>query len=183
MRKIVLFALAAGTGLMFAGCAEDEYGYYDDRPGYYASDYDNDVDFYYVSSRPYSRSYGPLYLRDGHYYYSRGGSYVVYDRPTRVYRNTSTRIVNRDVNVRNVRYNNERVIRDNRTRRDYDRSDTNRSTYNRGGFDRSDRGARSNYQQTPQRRSEATQVRVSNPGRNTQVNVVEKKNKKKHDRD
>ncbi len=36
-------------------------------------------------------------MRDNRYYYSRGGSYVVYDRPTRVSRDT--RVVHREVNV------------------------------------------------------------------------------------
>ena len=190
MRKLALFALAAGSGLFLAGCADDEYGYHDDRPGYYAGDSDTDVDFYYSSSRPYSRTYGQLYLRDGGYYYSRGGRYVVYDRPTRVYRNTNYRVVNRDVNVRNVRYNNERIVRDNRSGRDYDRSDYNRSGYRRD-YDRDDRGQRTQYRersdyrqpQQQQRRNEVTQVRVSNPGRDTQVNVVEKRKRKKNERD
>jgi hypothetical protein len=184
MRKLALFGLAAVTGLMFSGCA-DEYGYYDDRPGYYSSSYDDDnVDFYYVSSHPYSRLYGELYLRDGRYYYSRGGRYVVYDRPTRVYRNTNYRVVNRDVNVRNVRYNNERIVRDNRSRRDSDRADFNRTRSNRTNVnvDRDRSGSRGYYQQ---RRSgaTATQVNVSNAGhRGTHVNVVEKKKEKKRDR-
>jgi hypothetical protein len=179
MRTFALLSLAAVTGLMFIGC-DGEYGYYDDRPGYYSSGYDDDVDFYYVSSHPYSRVYGQLYLRDGRYYYSRGGRYVVYDRPTRVYRNTNYRVVNRDVNVRNVRYNNERIVRDNRTRRDVDRSDYNRNI--RANDHRG--GSRNSYQQQqPQqqrRTGRATQVSVSNAGhRGTHGDAVEKKKDKK----
>jgi hypothetical protein len=169
MRQFALFGFAAVTGLMFTGCGED-YGYYDDRPGYYASDggYGDDADFYYVSSRPYSRVYGELYLRDGSYYYSRGGRYVVYDRPTHVYRNTNYHVVNRDVNVHNVRYNDQRVVRN------YDRSDYNRAHYNT---------TRNNSAYQYQQRHVATpaqQVSVSNTGRHgTNVKVVETKKEKK----
>jgi hypothetical protein len=169
MHKLTFSFLSLSSGLLFTGCVDEDYGYYDDRPGYYAADYGPDVDFYYVSSRPYSRSYGPLYLRDGRYYYSRGGSYVIYDRPTRVYRSTNYRVVNRDVNVRNVRYNNERVVRNYRTTRDYDRGDRTVRQYDR----------RTDYRQ---RSAQPTQLRVSTaPGHRTDVRVVEKKKKKKHE--
>lgn len=64
--------------LLFSACDEI---YYHDEPAAYRG---STVDFYYVSGRPYSRSYGPLYSRQGRYYYSRGGRDVVYDRPTTV---------------------------------------------------------------------------------------------------
>jgi hypothetical protein len=55
-------------------------GYYA-GPGYYGPDsYGPAVDFYFEGDHPYSRDYGPLVFRDNHYYYSRGGNYVVYDR-------------------------------------------------------------------------------------------------------
>jgi len=122
MHKVIATFLAFGSAVLLVGCAveDDHYSYSDDRPVYYSSGYNDDVDFYYASSHPYSRSYGPLYLRDGRYYYSRGGSYVVYDRPTHVYRNTNYHVVNRDVNVRNVHYNNEQVVRNYNTTRNYD---------------------------------------------------------------
>ncbi len=88
-----LFSTASVVCLLFTGCIE-EFGYYEERPGYHG---DTSVDFYYSSGRPYSRSYGPLVMRDNRYYYSRGGSYVVYDRPTRGYRDT--RVVRREVSV------------------------------------------------------------------------------------
>jgi hypothetical protein len=167
MHKLTAAVLALGTGLFFVGCAveEDQYSYSEDRPVYYSDGYNDDVDFYYVSSRPYSRSYGPLYLRDGRYYYSSGGSYAAYDRPTRVYRNTN--IVNRTTNVRNVRYNNERVVRNQRATRDYNRYDRSAGQVQR----------RTDYRQ---RSPQASQVRVSNsPGHRPDVRVVEKKKKKK----
>lgn len=90
-------------GLFLGGCSDERYGYDDDRPHYHSA---STVDFHYTSGRPYSRSYGPLYQRDGRYYYSRGGSYVAYDRPTTVYRG-ETRVVQRDINVRS-RYDGDR---------------------------------------------------------------------------
>lgn len=84
--RFLLLPLLAGS-LLLSGCIiEDRYGYYDDRPAYHGS---RSVDFYYTSGRPYSRSYGPLVMRDNRYYYSRGGGYVVYDRPTYAYRGSS----------------------------------------------------------------------------------------------
>jgi hypothetical protein len=80
MKKLNVI-LSGFVAVLLCSCAEEEYGYYD-RPGYSEAD----VDFYYVSGRPYSRSYGPLYHRSGRYYYSRGGTYVIYDRPTVVLR-------------------------------------------------------------------------------------------------
>lgn len=175
MHKLTAAVLALGTGLFFTGCAveDDQYGYSNDRPVSYSDGYNDDVDFYYVSSRPYSRSYGPLYLRDGRYFYSSGGSYVGYDRPTRVYRNTDYRVVNRTTNVRNVRYNNQRVVRDQRTSRDYNRS-ANRYHQSGGQVQRS-----TDYRQ---RSPQPSHVRVaSSPGQRPDVRVVEKKKKKKKD--
>ena len=64
IHKSLLFCGTAIAAFAFTAC-DDDYGYHDDRPGYYADAYDSDADFYYVESRPYSRSYGPLILRDG----------------------------------------------------------------------------------------------------------------------
>jgi hypothetical protein len=84
--------------LSLASCIyEERYGYYDDYHGpYYGADYDPGVDFYYVRRRPYSREYGPLRYRDGRYFYSRGGRYVIYDRPTVVHRHSIRRDWDRD---------------------------------------------------------------------------------------
>ena len=186
MQKSLLLCGTAIAALALTAC-DEEYGYYDDRPGYYA-DHPGyyaeasgpSVDFYYVESRPYSRSYGPLYLRDGNYYYSRGGSYVVYDRPTRVYRNTNYRVVNRDVNVRNVRYNNvrytdERVVRDQRYR---DRNVVG-ERYRR---DYPERRVETRQQQTTRQRQATTpqtvRVRSDQRGDGRQM-TVEKSNQRK----
>lgn len=81
MRKLLFLLPVAASALFLTGCNEVSYRertvVYDGRPGYYGGG----ADFYYVSSRPYSRSYGQLYLRSGRYYYSRGGTYHLYDRP------------------------------------------------------------------------------------------------------
>jgi hypothetical protein len=95
-KNLLILPCVIFAGLLVSGCDDEPYGYSDDRPGYRSA---RTVDFYYTSGRPYSRSYGPLYHRDGRYYYSRGGTYVVYDQPTTVYR-SGTRVVHRDVDVR-----------------------------------------------------------------------------------
>lgn len=48
--------------------------------------YVDQPDFYYAAERPYSRDYGPLYVRDGRYYYIKSNRYFLYDRPTTVVR-------------------------------------------------------------------------------------------------
>jgi hypothetical protein len=180
MQKLLLLVPAALAGLFLSGCAEDSYdrGYaYDDRPGYY-DDSGGGVDFVFQGDRPYSRSYGPLFLRDGQYYYSRGGEYVVYDRPTRV---SNTRYVNRNVNVRNVTYSNtrERGVSASRSR-----------GYNERNVNvRNDAYAheRSPYGHQPSRDGRQTQVsqtQVRTPdhrGQGPQVQVVDKKKKKNRD--
>lgn len=129
-KNLLILPLVALAGLLLGGCDDEPYGYHDDRPSYRSG---RTVDFYYTSGRPYSRSYGPLYHRDGRYYYSRGGSYVVYDRPVSVYRE-NTHVIRRDVNVGD-RY-------DRYDRRDRDRDVIRRtSTYQDGGrrYDSSNR--------------------------------------------
>jgi hypothetical protein len=98
MKTLFLLApCALAATILLTGCEVDDY---DDDVRYRRSAYHGgSVDFYYTSGRPYSRAYGPLVARDGRYYYSRGGTYVVYDRPTTVYRD-DTRVVRRDVVVR-----------------------------------------------------------------------------------
>jgi hypothetical protein len=108
---LLIPAIAAMT--MLTGCESDHVVY---------SDY-GDNDFYYVSGVPYSHSYGTLVVRDGGYYYNRGGRYYRYERHyggggyyanrdrqvrevDRVH-NVNTRNV---TNVRNVDTRNERVV-------------------------------------------------------------------------
>jgi hypothetical protein len=187
MQKFILLVPAALAGLFLSGCAEDGYdrGYaYNDRPGYY-DDSGGGVDFVFEGDRPYSRSYGPLILRDGQYYYSRGGEYVVYDRPTRV---SNTRYVNRNVNVRNVTYNNtrERGVSGTRSRGYNERNVTRNDAYaHEGGFH--DNRGRSTYgnqsvRDGRQTQVSQTQVRTSDHrGQGPQVQVVDKKKKKNRD--
>jgi hypothetical protein len=168
MDKVIATFLAVGSAGLLVGCAveDDYYSSSGNRPVYYSDGYNDDVDFYYVSSRPYSRSYGPLYLRDGRYYYSHGGSYVVYDRPTH-YRNTNYHVVNRDVNVRNVHYNNEQVVRHYNTTRNYDH------------YDRPAHGQYHTAYRTTT--NHPAQVHVASGNKHhSEVQVVEKKKKKKH---
>ena len=98
MKTILLLApCVVAAGLLLGGCVvDDDDDVYGERRVYGRG---GEVDFYYTSGRPYSRAYGPLVVRDGRYYYSRGGSYVVYDRPTTVVR-SDARVVHRDVDVR-----------------------------------------------------------------------------------
>lgn len=124
MKKLILILPALLAAVLMTSCVEDGYAYHDDGPAYSGS---NSVDFYYTSGRPYSRSYGPLEYRDDRYYYSRGGRYVTYDRPTYAYRGAGSRVVNRNVNVRNVTYND----RDYAT---YGRADSDRRYYNNNNY-------------------------------------------------
>lgn len=183
MQKLILLVPAALAALFLSGCAEDGYdrGYaYDDRPGYY-DDSGGSVDFVFEGDRPYSRSYGPLFLRDGQYYYSRGGEYVVYDRPTRI---SNTRYVNRNVNVRNVTYSNTRQRGVYGTRsRGYNERNVNvrNDAYaHQGGFHDTRRSG--TYGQQSFREGRQTQVRTyDHRGRGPQVQVVDKKKKKNRD--
>ena len=115
------------------------------RSGYHSG---GEADFYYTSGRPYSRSYGPLVQREGRYYYSRGGSSVVYDRPTTVYRSERS-VVRRDGDVRVIdsdrrgggyesrqRYNDDRGMGDDG--RSVRRMEVYRSNDVRSGDGRSD---------------------------------------------
>lgn len=88
----LLLLLPAVAALSFTSCVDDE-GYTSvsvDRGGHYGGG-GSDVDFYYEGESPYSRDYGQLYLRSGRYYYSRGGTYYTYNRPTRSYRGSYSR--------------------------------------------------------------------------------------------
>ncbi len=182
MHKLILFAPAALAGLFLTGCAEDGYdrGYaYNDRPGYY-DEGNVGVDFVYEGDRPYSRSYGPLFLRDGNYYYSRGGEYVVYDRPTRAY---NTRVVNREVNVRNVAYNNRTSVVRGGGGRTYAQRDGNvrSAAYSNDGGFHGNRSAGA-YGNQSYRSGRQAQVRTSDHGRaGMQVQGGEKKKKKNRD--
>lgn len=95
-KNLLLLPCAVVGAILLTSCEEDPYAY-DNRPAYHGN---SRVDFHYSSGRPYSHNHGPLYRRDGRYYYSRGGSYVVYDQPTTVYRSPSTRTVTREISVR-----------------------------------------------------------------------------------
>jgi hypothetical protein len=106
--KLALLIPLAASSLFLGGCVAPEYasvsyssGYPD---GYYG---DNYADFYYTGRSPYSRSYGPLYYRDGGYYYMRGGSYVIYSRPTLRYADWERRHQSRD--YRHVEHRDNRV--------------------------------------------------------------------------
>jgi hypothetical protein len=180
MQKFLLLVPAALAGLFLSGCAEDGYdrGYaYNDRPGYY-DDSGGGVDFVFEGDRPYSRSYGPLFLRDGSYYYSRGGEDVIYDRPTRI---SNTRYVNRNVNVRNVTYSNTRQRGVYGTRsRGYNERNVNvrNDAY---AHERSTYGHQS-VRDGRQTQVSQTQVRTSaHRGQGPQVQVVDKKKKKNRD--
>jgi hypothetical protein len=107
MNKLLLTIPLCAGALLLSSCHDD-----DDYDGHYVSGgvYGGGVDFYYSDVHPYSRAYGPLYLRDGRYYYSRGGGYVLYDRPTYAY-SERNRYVNREVNVSNQKYVNRRVVK------------------------------------------------------------------------
>src|SRR5215211_5399446 len=101
MHKFTLLLPALLSAAMLTGCVEDgtyrgDVAYHGGG-GYYDDGYDSgDVDFVYVESRPYSRSYGPLYYRNGGYYYSRGGEYYVYDRGRGSHRGRYSRSDSRD---------------------------------------------------------------------------------------
>ena len=188
MQKLLLLVPAALAGLFLSGCAEDSYdrGYaYDDRPGYY-DDSGGGVDFVFEGDRPYSRSYGPLVLRDGQYYYSRGGEYVVYERPTRV---SNTRYVNRNVNVRNVTYSNtrQRSVSTGRSRGYNERNVNVRHdayAHERGFRDNSasSTSGHQSFRDGRQTQVSQTQVRTSDHrGQGPQVQVADKKKKKNHD--
>lgn len=121
MRKLLFLLPVAASALFLTGCDEVSYRERTVVAGGGPAYYGDDADFYYVSSRPYSRSYGQLYLRSGRYYYSRGGTYHVYNRP-----------IHRRSHVRHVDYD----------RRDWDRGrdrDRDRRDYERVRDDRRDR--------------------------------------------
>lgn len=123
--KASLFALACA--LFTAGCVEEVY--YTDRPrgGYYGG---GGVDFYYVSTRPYSRLYGPLYYRSGSYYYRRGGRYIIYDRPTRRYERREYRREYRDDDDRDWRARRDNdEDRDRRRKRDERQEEWRKQSY------------------------------------------------------
>lgn len=110
LRTLALLAVAGAGSLFFTGC--DEVGVaYDDRPAYYGGG-GGDVDIYYVSGRPYSHYYGgPLIVRGGTYYYSRGGNYVVYDRTVVRNRYVGGGGYNRHRDYdRNAQYENRRTV-------------------------------------------------------------------------
>lgn len=71
----LLLVPALGLSSLFTACETTEV-VYNDGPGY---GYD-DTDFYYASGAPYSHRYGVLVVRDGGYYYNRGGRYYAYNR-------------------------------------------------------------------------------------------------------
>ena len=163
MKKFILLIPALFAGMFLTACDEGRYGHYDDGPGYHG---DTSVDFHYSSGRPYSRSYGPLVYRDDRYYYSRGGSYVVYDRPTYAY---NDRVVNRDVrnvNVRNVERRNVNVTNVNRT-------NINRTNVNRTDVDRTDLERRDVSVRNANRRAYDDQEDVRATRRSTRSRVYQ----------
>ncbi|RYD82820.1 MAG: hypothetical protein EOP84_08860 [Verrucomicrobiaceae bacterium] len=95
MRKLFFLLPIVAGAVFLTGCDDRTYRERTVVVGGGPSYYGDSDDFYYVSSRPYSRTYGQLYLRGGRYYYSRGGSYVVYNR-TSNYRGDRSRYVVRD---------------------------------------------------------------------------------------
>jgi hypothetical protein len=107
--RYLLLAPALGLSSLFTACETDRVVYTSSGPGY---DYD-DTDFYYQGSAPYSRSYGVLVLRDGGYYYNRGGHYYAYTRHTGhrggYDHRRSDGNYNRDRVVTNNAYRNDRV--------------------------------------------------------------------------
>jgi hypothetical protein len=114
--RYLLLLPALGLSTLFTACEttydSDRVVYTDYGPGY---DYD-DTDFYYVSGAPYSRVYGRLVLRDGGYYYSRGGRYYTYTRHHRG--DYSRRHYDRDHDHDRDR---DRVVYNNTYRNDRDR--------------------------------------------------------------
>ena len=157
MRKLLLLIPLMATGLLMTGCDEVAYSertvVYDDGPGYYGDD------FYYVSSRPYSRVYGQLYLRGGRYYYSRGGTYVVYDRGGR-----------RGHDRRDWDRGRERRDWDRDRDRDRDRDDDRRRSYRRASYE-SNRAERQVDRRVDIRRDDVRRdnVRVRTDGRRDNV--------------
>lgn len=80
-KLLLLLPLAAANLLLVSHADANSYPPSENQPveiAYYDG-YDDD-DFGYVERRPHSRLHGRLVLRDGRYYYSRGGRWVIYNR-------------------------------------------------------------------------------------------------------
>lgn len=104
MRKLILCLTALTGGLVLASCDND---YHTASVGGSYGTPTSNVDFYYSDNQPYSTDYGPLYYRDGGYFYVSGGNYVPYTRET--YASNDTRVINRETTVKNVNRVNKTV--------------------------------------------------------------------------
>jgi hypothetical protein len=173
--RYLLLAPALGLSSLFTACETTTVAY-ESGPAY--ADYD-DTDFYYVSGSPYSHRYGVLVLRDGGYYYSRGGRYYAYSRHgyhhdhDNYRRHDSDRVV-----YNNTTYNNTYRRTDVRTQPSAHYSTTNRA----GGYHGTTPATRTNV--NVQRTGVSTNTKVRAGAQPAAVQVKKGKHgDHDHDRD